>query len=69
MGVGFLQVVALHQPSGLQGAGVGEEGRLHVQASLCQRGVAAGRGTHLLGFGEVGLLPLGCRWKRQMEMN
>ncbi|KAG7228789.1 hypothetical protein INR49_008567 [Caranx melampygus] len=54
----FLVVVAFHQAAGLQRAGVGEEGRLHVQPSLCQCGVAAGGGTHLLGLGEVGLLPL-----------
>lgn len=58
-GVPILQVVTFHQAAGRQRAGVGEEGRLHVQASLCQGGVAAGGRTHLLGFGEVGLLPLG----------
>lgn len=53
-----LQVVAFHQATGRQGAGLGEEGRLHVQPSLCQSSVAAGGGTHLLGLGEVRLLPL-----------
>lgn len=56
---GHLQVVALHQAARLQWAAVREEGGLHVQAFLCQRGVAAGGGTHLPRFGEVGLLPLG----------
>ncbi|TNN33816.1 hypothetical protein EYF80_056019 [Liparis tanakae] len=55
-----LQVVALHQASGRQRAAVGEEGGLHVQPSLRERGVAAGGRAHLLGPGEVGLLPLGC---------
>lgn len=55
-----LQVVAFHQATRLQGAGVWEEGRLDVQPSLRQRGVAAGGGTNLLGPGEAGLLPLSC---------
>lgn len=59
-----LQVVTFHQAAGLQRAGVGEEGRLHIQASLCQCGVAAGGGPHLLGLGEVGLLPLGWRMEQ-----
>lgn len=53
-----LQVVTFHQAAGLQWTGVREEGGLHVQAFFCQGGVAAGGGTHLPGFGEVGLLPL-----------
>lgn len=53
-----LQVVTFHQATRMQGAGVREEGCLHIQASLCQGGVATGGRTHLLGFGEVRLLPL-----------
>lgn len=66
MGSGFmasglsehLQVVTLNQGARGQGAGVREESCLHVQPTLGQCGVAAGRRTHLLGLWGVCLLVL-----------
>lgn len=55
-----LQIITLHQATRWQWAVVGEEGGLHIQASLCQRSVAAGGRTDLLRPGDVWLLPLSC---------
>lgn len=59
-----LQVITLHQGTRGQGAGFREESCLHVQAALGQRGVAAGRRTHLLGLWGVCLLIMSYETKR-----